>query len=44
MEEKIKIWLVGNTGLRNPNRKVLQYTPSLHLSESCTAGIMRSAL
>ena len=29
MEEKIDIWLVGNTGLRNPNRiqegfKVLQ--------------------
>ena len=20
MEENIKIWLVGNTGLRNPNR------------------------
>ena len=46
MNEQIDIWLVGNTGLRNPNRiqdgfKVL---PVLHLQETFTAKTMKLGL
>ena len=45
MNEKIDIWLVGNTGLRNPNRiqEGFPYLQILPLLENCTGKKMRLA-